>query len=524
MAKYNYDKYNVATIVKYSAVLIGDGFASSPQIGKSSYSIDNSGKFILSGSTVYVYEDKYGGPAYDTDINGNLLEYYSNGGTVLYKRYKAESQYTYSRGSYITTVVAENGTYPADGRHTDGYWYVRGSLANTAPTAPSSITVPVTVKGGETLNISWGASTDTDGNLSGYKLERSINGGAFTQIYQGPNRSFTDAIAKGWNTVAYRVRAYDSEGAHSGYTTSPTRTVINNTAPVISGTDSDLGDKNLGFVVTYQVDDADSGDSLVVTEKLNSSVLRTINGAPRNEDFEIEITNDMLFSLELNVTNTIEIKVDDQNGGIAYRRYTFRRANSAPIILGQDEDLGQKTAPFSVDFSVSDVEGNSLTVKTYLDNVLKEEYQAEDGVTNTFTINQNDWYRLSIGQHTIKIEATDEHGATAVRNYTFSRYDDKIQFTLKAPIETDIMATKILVTPTWAIPEGAIATVEVCNNAYDEEPIWEDMTQQVLIGRHYNFTNSTKTADKWGIDIRITIEKGTATSQCIINGFGGAFE
>lgn len=297
-----------------------------------------------------------------------------------------------------------------------------------------------------------------------------------------------------------------------------------NQAPTISGEDSSLGDKDLGFVISYQVNDEDVSDSLVVTEKLNGSIIRTINGAPRNQDLEIEITNEKLFGLELNSENTIEIKVDDGQGAIAYRRYTFRRTNSAPIISGQDEDLGEKTESFSIDFSVSDNEGDVITVETYLNNILKEEYQAEDGITNTFTISKVDWYKLPIGQHSIKIEATDEHGATAIRNYTFTRYDDKIQFNLKNPIETDIMATKALVTPTWSIPEGAVAKVEACNNGFDENPIWEDITSQVLISRHYNFTNDTKTSDVWGIDIRFTIERGTATEEVVIDGFGGAFE
>ena len=394
---------------------------------------------------------------------------------------------------------------------------------NTAPTTPTSITVPTTVRGGESLSISWGASTDIDGDSLTYRLERSINGGSFSQIYSGSLRNYTDSITKSWNTVAYRVRAYDGT-AYSEYRTSATRTVTNNTAPTISGTDQNLGDKNLGFLITYQVNDVDAGDSLIVTEKLNGTTIRTINGAPRNQDLEIEINNETLFSLPLNSENTIEIKVDDQNGGIAYRRYTFKRTNTAPIISDHDQDLGQKTEPFTVDFSVTDNEGNAIRVKTYLNGIKKEEYQVEDGVTNTFTISATDWLKLPIGQHSIKIEAIDEHGATAVRNYTFTRYDDKIQFTFKNVIETDIAATKILVTPTWIIPSGAAAKVEVCNNGYDEVPTWEDITSQVITGKHYIFTNNTKTADKWGIDIRFTIEKGTSTEECVVHGFGGAFE
>ena len=68
------------------------------------------------------------------------------------------------------------------------------------------------------------------------------------------------------------------------------------------------------------------------------------------------------------------------------------------------------------------------------------------------------------------------------------------------------MATKVLVTPTWTI-EGATAKVEACNNAFDDVPTWEDITAQVMINRVFMFQNKTKTAEKWGVDIRFTITK-----------------
>ena len=127
------------------------------------------------------------------------------------------------------------------------------------------------------------------------------------------------------------------------------------------------------------MDDADN-EPLTVVEKINGNIIRTLNNPPKNEKITIIITNEQLYSLPLNSLNTITIEVKDPNGNTAYRRYTFRRTNTAPIISGNDEDLGQ-TEPFSIDFFVTDNEGNAITVKTYLDGVQKEEYQAEDGVT-----------------------------------------------------------------------------------------------------------------------------------------------
>lgn len=98
---------------------------------------------------------------------------------------------------------------------------------NTAPTTPESITIPSPVYGGETKAVSWAASTDAENNLTGYRLERSVDGGAWSQIYEGAETSFTDNITYGWSTVYYRVKAYDSEGLESSTKTSTAISIVN---------------------------------------------------------------------------------------------------------------------------------------------------------------------------------------------------------------------------------------------------------------------------------------------------------
>lgn len=86
------------------------------------------------------------------------------------------------------------------------------------------------------------------------------------------------------------------------------------------------------------------------------------------------------------------------------------------------------------------------------------------------------------------------------------------------------LLSKVLVTPTWKI-EGAVAKVEACNNGFDAVPTWEDITAMVQINRVYNFTNKTKTASKWGVNIRFTITKNEGfEGEVSISGFGGAYE
>lgn len=151
-------------------------------------------------------------------------------------------------------------------------------------------------------------------------------------------------------------------------------------------------------------------------------------------------------------------------------------------------------------------------------------YQATLGQQETIELTREKWLSLTNGQHQLRIEAVDGNFATSVRVFSFSKKETVIKFELVAPEETDAAATKVLVTPTWKI-EGAVAKVEACNNGFDAVPTWEDITAMVQINRVYNFTNKTKTASKWGVNIRFTITKNEGfEGEVSISGFGGAYE
>ena len=202
---------------------------------------------------------------------------------------------------------------------------------NQAPTAPSSISVPSEVIGGENLVISWGQSTDPDGNLAGYKLERKNNGGTWTQVYSGSSRSYTDSITYGWESVQYRVKAYDTAGAESAYATSPSRTVTNNRPPVISGNNTDLG----SFAAAppsyeYTVTDAD-GHQVTVVEKLDGAQLKTYT-ATLGHTNTLTISSDAWLKL-LNGEHTLTIAATDAKQETAVRTLTFDKAvNSVEFV------------------------------------------------------------------------------------------------------------------------------------------------------------------------------------------------
>ena len=327
-----------------------------------------------------------------------------------------------------------------------------------------------------------------------------------------------DELSLGSHTV--KVVVTDGQGGTATRTWTFTRT---NAAPTISGTDTNLGDKNLGFTYQYTVDDAD-GDTLTVVEALNDETLRTINNAPRGEALNVTITGEKLYSLSLNSVNTITITVTDGKGGTAYRRLTFKRTNSAPAISGTDTDLGLKTGSFAENYTITDVEGDNVVVTEFVDDDEIRSYQATLGEEATIELTREKWLTLTNGTHQLRVEAVDGNFATSVRVWNFSKAENTIAFQFSAPEETDARATKILITPTWKI-EGAVAKVEACNNAFDAVPTWEDITAMVQLNRVFNFTNETKTADKWGVNVRFTIVKNEGyEGEVSISGFGGAYE
>ena len=297
-----------------------------------------------------------------------------------------------------------------------------------------------------------------------------------------------------------------------------------NAAPIISGEDTDLGNKTSSFSISYSVSDEDSGQELTVTEKLNGNIIRTLQNPTQNSTLTFTITDGLFSSLSMGTTNTIEIEVTD-GSATTYRRYTFIKTNSAPLINYSGQlDLGQLTSKPSISYSVSDNEGDTITVTEKLNGEVIRQFTATSNTNYTITLTDEFWLTCGKNTNTIEISASDVNGGTSYKYITFTRQVNKVQITTKNAIETDVAATKIMVSPDWD-KTGCTGKVEVCNNGFDASPTWEDMTTMAALNRPYVFTNKTKTAAKWGIKIRLTLTKNEGyEGEVAIYGFGGAFE
>lgn len=273
----------------------------------------------------------------ESNLAGYKVERSTNGGSSWSQIYQGTATSTTNNVAFGTTSVM----YRVKAYDTEGLesgWRTSSQVTvvnNNAPSAPPSIAVPNDVKGGSTLVISWTAASDSDGNLSGYILERSTDGGsAYTQVYKGNALTYTDTITKGWATVMYRVKAYDSYNAQSGYTTSTKRTVDNNTAPTITTSSAaSLGTKSSGFTVSYSVDDEDAVDTLTVTEKLDGTTKRTYT-ATRKTTNNFAVTGEY-FQKITNGSHTMTVTVTDGKATVT-KTFTFTKAvTAASITLAQ---------------------------------------------------------------------------------------------------------------------------------------------------------------------------------------------
>lgn len=321
----------------------------------------------------------------------------------------------------------KNTTKVSNTTDSEGYYTV---IFNTPPTKPSYIrSNTTTILGGNTTTITWGTSSDPDSDPVKYILQRKVNGASgWTTITTNlRTTSYTDSITFGWNTVQYRVAAYDSEipNDNNAYAVSSVYSITNNTPPTISGSDKDLGTfSNTGTTIAYTVKDAE-----------NNAV-------------------------------TVNISIDGKS------------LSNTSVTLGQEYKI-------------------NLTGEA--------------------------WITLNNGRHSVKIEATDSQGASATRTYTFIKSVTKMTFMNKVPYASTNMPGRAKIYVNRQIPTNAIFKVYACNNAFDTNPTWEDVTSSVTNNLVYMFTNKTKTATDWGVKIKVVVDRNNTAGECYISEVGGNF-
>lgn len=201
--------------------------------------------------------------------------------------------------------------------------------------------------------------------------------------------------------------------------------------------------------------------------------------------------------------------------------------NTAPTISGSyasGANLGTKTAGFNLTYTVADADGDTVTVKEYLDNVLQRTYTATLGATNTFQcVTAANFQTVLNGAHTLKVVANDGKADSAAYTITFTKKVTKATITLASALPADDTIQVMVMTLTSSIPADANLEVLVTNNANDSSPVWEDATADIKNGVNHVFTNKTA-ANGFAFNFKLSVERGASDTGGYISNIGGAFE
>lgn len=320
-------------------------------------------------------------------------------------------------GALVGYVYSTNASAYPNGGVSGNYYYDQRTTVES-PTAPASITVPESIKGGDTITISWGAATGTAAAVSGYTLERSVNGGtSWAQVYQGNALTTTNLVEKGTPTVTYRVRAYDANSQYSGYTTSPARTVTNNEPPTAPASIS-VTPPVAGEAVTITLTAATDPDGTIASYRYE----RSVDAGDWEQIAETaELTQTDTIGAEWGTVAYRACAVDNEGAVGPYATSeTFTVTAGRIIISGPSSNLGTQPAPFEFSVGVSitgtaSATGILVTIRVDGTRVYNELVDAGQQIKQTI-----DTRLIGEGTHAINVTASKAEYETTARVFVFS--------------------------------------------------------------------------------------------------------
>ena len=200
--------------------------------------------------------------------------------------------------------------------------------------------------------------------------------------------------------------------------------------------------------------------------------------------------------------------------------------NAAPVINCGTSSLGEIAEPFSVTYSVSDEDADTLTITEKIDGTIIRSYSAPSGSSGEQTFNPSaaQWLTTLNDIHTATITADDGKGGVTTHSFSFTRAVYTMSVTLEEPMETDAAITKCVVNIARNLPADAEWSLLVTNNAFDPEPVCEDITQYVKNGWNWVFENQTVTSGRYGFNFKLTCTRGASGQGGYVDTISGGFE
>lgn len=208
----------------------------------------------------------------------------------------------------------------------------------------------------------------------------------------------------------------------------------------------------------------------------------------------------------------------------------FPTVNQPPEITSDAGEsgvaLGKKNEPFTLPYTVTDGDGDPMTITEKVNGValaVRENVASGTELTVQCLSEKVLFQQILNGENTLVLEAGD--GKTTTEwTATFTKNVTSAVLSLAQPLTADDTITVAAMTLEGSFPADMSLSVELTNNARDDAPVWENCTD-IQRGEsrafvHHAFTNKTA-AKGAAFNYKVTITRGASGVGGNITMIGG---
>lgn len=188
--------------------------------------------------------------------------------------------------------------------------------------------------------------------------------------------------------------------------------------------------------------------------------------------------------------------------------------------------LGEKNAPFTVGYTVTDGDGDPMTITEKVNGVelaVRESVATGTELTVQCLSEKALFQQILNGENTLTLEV-DDGKTTTEWTATFTKNVTRAVLSLTQPLTADDTITVAALTLEGSFPADMSLTVELTNNGLDDSPAWENCTD-IQRGEsrafvHHAFANKTA-AKGAAFNYKVTITRGASGVGGTITMIGG---
>ena len=208
----------------------------------------------------------------------------------------------------------------------------------------------------------------------------------------------------------------------------------------------------------------------------------------------------------------------------------FASANQPPEITSDAGEsgvaLGEKNEPFTLTYTVTDGDGDPMTITEKVNGValaVRENVATGTELTVQCLSEKVLFQQILNGENALTLEV-DDGKTTTEWTATFTKNVTRAVLSLAQPLTADDTITVAALTLEGSFPADMSLTVELTNNGLDEAPVWENCTDiqsgENRVFAHHSFTNKTA-ARGFAFNYKVMIARGASGVGGNITMIGG---